>query len=114
MSLYQDHKDDLLIIRYESGYAFEMRYLDEGTLHWRALAETVGDAAGEGTEGFAYYEIAPGIYNLNWVEEAGVVISQIVDFPSGKVYAFMTWPDEEGRGGRGSLMHKGTLEIAGR
>ena len=48
------------------------------------------------------------------MEEAGVVISQIVNFPTGKAHAFMTWPYERGRGGRGSLMYKGMLEIAER
>ena len=35
-----------------------------------------------------------GIYNVNWIEESGLVVSQIADLKNGKVYAFMTWSDE--------------------
>lgn len=45
------------------------------------------------------------------VEETGVVVSQILNFNSNKVLAFMTWNDEKGRGGRASIFHKGTFEI---
>ena len=50
---------------------------------------------------------------VNWIEESGLVVSQIADFAEGKVYAFMTWPDEKARGKRAQLLHKGTLKFVG-
>lgn len=48
---------------------------------------------------------------LNWIEESGLVVSQIDDLNHGRVYAFMTWNDETGRGKRGELQHKGVLTL---
>ena len=48
---------------------------------------------------------------VNWIEESGLVVSQIADFANGRVYAFMTWPDEKARGHRAELLHKGTLTV---
>lgn len=50
-------------------------------------------------------------YMVNWIEESGLVVSQVADFAEGKVYAFMTWPDENARGRRAELLHKGTLKF---
>ena len=48
---------------------------------------------------------------VNWIEESGLVVSQIANFKEGKVYAFMTWPDDNERGKRALLLHKGTLTV---
>ena len=39
------------------------------------------------------------------------MVSQVADFRNGKVYAFMTWPDEGTRVKRAQLLHKGTLTV---
>ena len=62
-------------------------------------------------EPFSSFELADGVYMLNWIEESGLVVSQIDDLNQGRVYAFMTWPDETGRGKRGELLHKGVLTL---
>lgn len=37
--------------------------------------------------------------------------SQIVDFKTNKVYAFLTWADETIRGGRGHILQQGTFKV---
>lgn len=42
------------------------------------------------SEPYKSYEIEEGIYMVNWMEETGLVVSQIQDYNAGKVYADMT------------------------
>lgn len=49
------------------------------------------------------------IYNINWIEKDGMTASQILDFNTMKVYAFLTWADDKERGGRGQILQKGTF-----
>ena len=60
---------------------------------------------------FSNYDLGDGKYMVNWIEASGLVVSQIADFANGRVYAFMTWPDENARGKTAELLHKGTLKI---
>ena len=39
------------------------------------------------------------------------MIMSILERVNGKVYAFMTWPDENARGKKAELLNKGTLTI---
>ena len=81
MSIYEFTKGKKVDVDYETGYHFVITYLGDGK------------------------------YMVNWIEESGLVVSQIADFANGRVYAFMTWPDENARGKRAELLHKGTLKI---
>ena len=47
----------------------------------------------------------------NFINEDKQMIMSILERVNGKVYAFMTWPDENARGKRAELLHKGTLTI---
>ena len=50
---------------------------------------------------------------VNWIEEAGVVASQVADFGNGRVTTFLTWPEEGAHGGRGKMVFEGRLTLVG-
>ena len=51
------------------------------------------------------------VYQVNWIEQKGVVISQVINFKTHKVFAYMTWNKEGERGNRASIFHRGTFTI---
>lgn len=111
MSIYETAKCRAVDVDYETGYHFEIRYLSESELEWKALSKAAEGAPTTEKEPYSSYMIDDGIYMVNWIEESGLVVSQIADFKHGKVYAFMTWPDGSARGKRAELLHKGTLTL---
>ena len=53
------------------------------------------------------------VYMVNWIEEAGVVASQVADFGNDRVTTFLTWPEEGAHGGRGKMVFEGRLTLVG-
>ena len=98
-------------VDYETGYHFQIEILEDDKLRWHALSKEAEGAPEEEEEPFSSMELSDGVYFLNWIEESGLVVSQIDDFNRGKVFAYMSWPDEKGRGKRAELLHKGTLTV---
>ena len=111
MSIYEFTKGKKVDVDYETGYHFVITYLSENKLHWDALSKTAEGAPAHEDEPYTSYDLGDGKYMVNWIEASGLVVSQIADFANGRVYAFMTWPDEHARGKRAELLHKGTLKI---
>lgn len=111
MSIYETYKGKKVDVNYETGYHFVIEYLSETELKWTALAKTAEGAPDHESEPYSSYDLGDGRYMVNWIEESGLVVSQITDFANGRVYAFMTWPDEKARGHRAELLHKGTLTV---
>ncbi|MDD6365773.1 MAG: MoaF N-terminal domain-containing protein [Stecheria intestinalis] len=111
MTLFEKLNGRKMDINYETGYHFMIEVLDDHRLRWTALSKRAEGAPAVEEEPFSSFELADGVYMLNWIEESGLVVSQIDDLNQGRVYAFMTWPDETGRGKRGELLHKGVLTL---
>lgn len=111
MTIYEAFVGKKADVSYETGYHFIIEYLSENELQWKALAKRAEGAPEVEKEPYSSYELSDGVYMINWIEESGLVVSQIADFNRGKVWAFMTWPDEKARGKRAQLLHKGTLRI---
>ncbi|MDD6461560.1 MAG: MoaF N-terminal domain-containing protein [Bifidobacteriaceae bacterium] len=111
MSIYEYCKGRKVDVDYETGYHFVIEYLSDNELQWTALSKTAEGAPNHESEPYSSYELGEGIFMVNWIEDSGLVVSQIADFAHGKVYAFMTWPDENAGGHRAELLHKGTLSF---
>lgn len=109
MTFFDRVKGKKLTVRYESGFAFTIVYPEEGLLSWKALGESI--AVTQEEERYEVLEIRDGLYFVNWVEGPGTVLSQLLDFESGKVSAFMTWNDENAFGKRAKILHKGTFTV---
>jgi len=111
MNVFEKINGKKLDVFYETGAHYKMTYLSEKELRWDALGEIAEGEAPFGTEPYWAYYIAPGIYNVNWIEADGMTASQILDFNTNKVYAFLTWADESSRGGRDQILQKGVFEL---
>ncbi len=77
-------------VDYESGDHYVSDYLSESELRWNALS-----VVGEGepsSEVDPYDAVALGedAHMVSWIEETGVVASQIADFGNGRVTTFLT------------------------
>ncbi len=78
-----------LLFRYESGLEVVGHYTGEATIEWEART---GPAKGSrGTERTHAREVAPGIFFVSWVESSGTTVSQVLDFNTHQVTAFVTY-----------------------
>lgn len=111
MTLFEKLNGRKMDVNYENGYHFVIEVLDDHKIRWTALSKRAEGAPAVEEEPYSSLEISEGVYMLNWIEESGLVVSQIDDLNHGRVYAFMTWNDETGRGKRGELQHKGVLTL---
>lgn len=41
-------------------------------------------------EEYEVAEVGKDIYQINWIEQKGIVISQVINFKTHKVFAYMT------------------------
>ena len=111
MTLFERLAGKKMDVDYETGYHFRISMISEDVMEWKALSKTAEGAPDHEQEPYSSYDLGDDKYMLNWIEESGLVVSQIDDLKNGKVYAFMTWPDKDGRGKRAELLHKGTLTL---
>ena len=111
MNIFKKVNENKLDVKYETGAHYHMTYLSEKELKWESQGPLAEDKASEGIEPYWSYKIADGLYNINWIEKDGMTASQIVDFNTMKVYAFLTWEDAESRGGRDKILQKGIFEV---
>lgn len=111
MSIFNKLNGKKVEVEYETGARYLMTYLTESELKWEVLGGLTEGEAAEGIEPYIFYNISEGIYNINWIENDGLTVSQVLDFNTNTVYAFLTWSDEQERGGRGQLLQKGTFNL---
>ena len=91
MTMYEKLNGKQLEVKYETGAHYRMTYLSE---NWA-------------------YEVAEGIYHIDWIEQDGMTAAQTVDFNKLQATAFLTWGDESERGGRGKILMHGTITVIG-
>lgn len=90
MTVFEKVRGKRVDVDYESGDHYVIDYLSESELRRNALSEE-----GEGepsSEVDPYDAVAPGedVYMVSWIEETGVVASQIADFGNSRVTTFLT------------------------
>lgn len=78
-------------------------------MHWATIEN--GEATGEGDEELTYQRLNGHQFFLSWIEADGSSVSQVVDLKGFTVTAFLTFADENGRGGRGSQLLQGEVEL---
>ena len=113
MTMYERLNGKQLEVKYETGANYRMTYLSENELKWEALSEVAEGEATTGTEPYWAYEVAEGIYHIDWIEQDGMTAAQTVDFNKLQATAFLTWGDESERGGRGKILMHGTITVIG-
>lgn len=98
-----------IAVSYDSGFKFNIDYPAVGVLRW---TPTTGlSLAPSDNEQYEVAEVGKDVYQVNWIEQKGVVISQVINFKTHKVFAYMTWNKEGERGNRASIFHRGTFTI---
>lgn len=98
-----------IAVSYDSGFKFNIDYPEVGVLQW---TPTTGlSLAPSDKEQYEVAEVGKDIYQINWVEKKGIVISQTINFKNHKVFAYMIWNKEGERGNRASIFHRGTFTI---
>lgn len=89
---------------YDSGLQVIGHYSESTEVTWEALT---GPAKGTtGRESVNMAEVAPNIFFVNWVEESGTTVSQVLDLDRSRATAFVTFDTPKGRL---SMFDKGTL-----
>ena len=97
-----------LLLKYSTGMMAEVSYVSPTAVHWVTLEN--GQATGEGDEAMDYQRLSGYQFFLSWIEADGTSVSQVVDLKGFTVTAFLTFADENGRGGRGSQLLLGEVE----
>ena len=77
MSIYEFTKGKKVDVDYETGYHFVITYLSENKLHWDALSKIAEGAPAHEDEPYTSYDLGDGKYMVNWIEESGLVVSQV-------------------------------------
>ncbi|NEW62149.1 hypothetical protein GMA11_07055 [Granulicatella sp. zg-ZJ] len=113
MTLFEMLKGKKLDVQYETGFHFIMEYLEEGKLKWTSVGEVEDGGPSEEVDPYEAIELESGKYFINWIEESGMTISQLLDLNNNEVIAFLTWEDNSVRGGRDTLLQKGYVTIVG-
>ena len=88
----------------------EVYYKSDSILHWKTT-DKKGIVA-EGDEKMDYKQLSENLHFLNWIEQDGWTVSQIIDSKNGTVKAFWSFQDETSpRGKRRSLFVNGKFEF---
>ena len=111
MSLYTRNQGKKVDVDYDTGLHFTIEFHSEDELEWKTLKPLSEGNPDHEVEPYYAYDLGDDRYMLNWVENSGVVVSQIQDYGKGTVHAFLTWPDPDARGKRHHLIQKGTLKV---
>ena len=111
MSITKKLNGKKLDVQYASGEHYRMAYLSDEELRWEFLGELPEGEAPEGTEPFWSSEITEDIYNVNWIEQDGLTVSQILNFRTNTVTAFLTFADDSARGGRDHASLQGEFRL---
>ena len=86
-------------------------YLTDSTLHWKTTDNKTGTVA-TGDEKMVYRPLGNGLFFLNWIEQDGLTVSQVIDLNQMTVTGFGSWHDEESeRGRRSGGLLEGSLEF---
>jgi phenolic acid decarboxylase len=96
-----------LLFEYESGLQVIGHYSSGTEVSWEALS---GPAKGSrGSESVDMAEVSAGIFFVNWIEQSGTTVSQVLDLNKMTVVGFVTFDTPQGRQ---SIFDKGTLSDA--
>ena len=89
----------------------EVTYKSENQLHWKTVnAEGV---VSEGEETISYKQVGDHLFFVNWIEQDGLTVSQVIDTQKGQVDAFLSYADQaSSQGERSANFIQGTFQFA--
>lgn len=90
------------------GFQAEVHYINDSTIHWKTV-DTKG-AVSEETEHIAYKKLDDHLFFLNWMEESGLTVSQVINTKDQEVTAYLTYKDATVSAGRKTEYLHGKFE----
>lgn len=88
----------------------QVHYLSEKQLEWKTIDKEGNVATGK--ENISYKRLGSDKFFLNWIEQDGVTVSQVLDMKKKIITVFMSYADEDhGRGGRAAELFEGTVKV---
>jgi len=96
-------------VLFDSGLQFRLDFMANNQMRWTSIREE--DAGSTDVERIYVESYAMGIYSIDWVEADGLCVSYTVDINNNYVKSFMTFTDENYRGGRRPFTHQGPFEF---
>ncbi|HPW17062.1 MAG TPA: phenolic acid decarboxylase [Candidatus Aminicenantes bacterium] len=73
------------LFKYAGGTTYRVTVKDGTHLHWECVEGAAKGSSGDET--VTRFKVAENIYFVTWVEKTGIVVSEVVDLGSMKVYA---------------------------
>jgi hypothetical protein len=95
-------------ITYPSGLEVEAEYVSPEKVRWKAVAGPPAGTTGENAMHSA--EVAPGVFFLNWIEDNGLAVSQVLELSASTIMTFVTFDTPDGRS---SSFQQGTVQVIG-
>ncbi|WP_010252224.1 MoaF-related domain-containing protein [Myroides injenensis] len=83
-----------------------IEYTSETSLHWSTVGKD--GKINEGDEKLSYKRLSDELYFLNWIEQDGFTVNQVINTKTGEVTAFWSYNDENGQ--RASSFVTGTFK----
>ena len=74
-------------------FVTECSYSINGQLNWRVI--DINGNVTEGCEQVSYLQLSDTLHFLNWQEQSGSTVTQLIDIEAGSVKAFCTGPEED-------------------
>lgn len=88
----------------------EVSYINDSTLHWKDVLAN-GEIK-QGNEHIYYKRLSQNLHFINWTEESGITISQVLDTGKETVNTYLTYENPKNpRGKRNSDILLGTIKF---
>lgn len=106
-----EHVGKEVVFDFGTSGQIQVKYLSDSRLKWTALHERQDGGPQSCEEDFYYKKTQDGAFLISWVEESGIVVSQVANFKEQKVSSCLTWPAAGERGNRGIKLTTGTIRF---
>ncbi|KXN65875.1 hypothetical protein CONCODRAFT_74044 [Conidiobolus coronatus NRRL 28638] len=90
----------------KEGYEYISKYLNETHLEWKILKTPDNQPVRTGTEAYTFRKIAKNIYFISWSEANGTDVIHIIDMNESKIFAHITFKDEQNPDGRRKKLNR--------
>ena len=89
----------------------EITYSSDSTLHWKTINQQ--NVVAEGDEKMSIKQVGDSLFFINWIEQDGETVSQVVDLKKQIVTVFLSYHDPNSdRGQRTGIPFEGKLTFS--
>ncbi|GAE85333.1 hypothetical protein JCM10512_3756 [Bacteroides reticulotermitis JCM 10512] len=89
----------------------EITYSSDSTLHWKTIDQQ--NVTAEGDEKMSVKQVGDSLFFINWIEQDGETVSQVVDLKKQIVTVFLSYHDPNSDSGqRAGIPFEGKLTFS--